>query len=166
MAYYNHSNAAYDFARFAPAEEEPYENEEPERAKPKKKAKTASHSTLKPAAVAKMIFIGIFVMISVGCIMVGNIKMTQLSEQISTTQKKLDRAKSEQISLNSKLESRMSLEKVESYATNKLGLVKIQPYQIQYVNLTDKDSVEVSGNSGATPDFIQNIINTVKEYIG
>lgn len=166
MAYYNNSNAAYDFARFAPAEEEPDENEESLRAKPQKKAKSAPNSALKPAAVAKMIIIGIFVMISVGCIMVGNIKMTQLSEQISTTQKKLDLAKSEQISLNSKLESRMSLEKVESYATNKLGLVKVQPYQIQYVNLTDKDNVEVSGKTGDVPDFIQNIINTVKEYIG
>lgn len=166
MAYYNNSNAAYDFARFAPVEEETYENEEPLSAKSKKKDKSASHSALKPAAVAKMIFIGIFVMISVGCIMVGNIKMTQLSEQISTTQKKFDRAKSEQISLNSKLESRMSLEKVETYATGKLGLVKVQPYQIQYINLTDKDNVEVTGKTGALPDFIQNIINSAKEYIG
>lgn len=164
MSSYNNSNAAYDFAAFAPAEE-------PEVAEPKRKHKKASNAKsapkelIKPVTVAKLIIIGLFVMISVGCIMVGNIKVTQLSDQIASAQKQLDKADSEKVSLNSKLESRMSLSKVEDYASNKLGLVKIQPYQLEYVNLTNKDNVEITGKQNPAAEIFNNIINNIKSYL-
>jgi hypothetical protein len=56
------------------------------------------------------------------------------------------------------------MQKVEDYAENKLGLVKVQPCQIQYVQLTDKDMVEVSGDSGGITGFFQNLFHSVLEY--
>jgi hypothetical protein len=176
MNYYNKSNAAYDLSRFAPAEGEQnlsgrgpqkqelpeLEKKELERRKAKKQA--AKKNAVKPATVVKWVFVSLFVMASLASIMVGNIKITRLNDQITNAQKTLDNAESKEVSLNAKLEARMSMSKVEDYATNKLGLVKVQSYQIQYVQLTDKDRVVVNGDAGGITGFFKNLFSSVLEY--
>lgn len=162
MSYYNNSNAAYDFERFAPKEE--VEEEKIQTPKLVKKKKVAQKSLVDRAMVVKFIVVGLFAMISIGCIMVGNVKMTQLSDEISSARTELNRVDSEKISLNSKLESRMSLTKVENYATANLGLVKTQPYQLQYVNFTDKDNVQLKDSSNFITKAFADLINNIKAY--
>lgn len=164
LNYYNKSNAAYDLSRFAPAEEPEEPEIEKQQKQPAPKKRKAVKKAVKPATVVKWVFISLFCMMSLASIMVGNIKITQLNDQISKTQKALDTEKSEQVTLNSKLEARMSMSKVEDYAVNKLGLVKIQPYQIQYVHLTDKDNVVVSSGDSGISSFFKNLFNSAKEY--
>lgn len=157
---YNNSNAAYDLTRFMPQEQQKAE-------KPKQPAPVKhklKKQAVRPAAVVKWVFVSLFVMMSLASIMIGNIKITQQNDEISSAQKNLNMVQSEQVSLNAKLESRMSMQKVEDYAVNKLGLVKIQPYQIQYIHLTDKDNVEINGNGLGITGFFENLINSVVEY--
>lgn len=158
------SNVAYDFSRFAPAEMPVAPVEEPKKLKTAVKKKQAKKQQVRPLAVVKWVFVSLFVMASLGSIMVGNIKITQLNDETTKMEKLLDTAKSEQVSLNSKLENRMSISKVEDYALNNLGLVKTQSYQIQYVQLTNQDKVEVLGNSGGVQGFFQDVINSIEEY--
>lgn len=157
---YNNSNAAYDLTRFMPQEQQKIaEPKLPAAAKQKLKKQA-----VRPASVVKWVFVSLFVMLSLASIMIGNIKITQQNDDIASAQKNLNMVQSEQVSLNAKLESRMSMQKVEDYATNKLGLVKIQPYQIQYVHFTDKDNVEVNGDGLSIEGFFENLINSVVEY--
>jgi hypothetical protein len=159
---YNKSNAAYDFSRFEPVEQ----NEEPEK-KQKVPAPVKKHlkkQSVKPATVVKWVFVSAFVMLSLASVMVGNIKITQLNDEITTTQESLNVLKSNQVSLDAKLEARMSMQKVEDYAVNKLGLVKVQPFQIEYIHLTDQDKVEVTGDSTGIIGIFKNLINSVMEY--
>jgi hypothetical protein len=164
MSYSNKSNAAYDFSRFAPALKPEEQKEERLQKKPMPRRHKAKKNAVKPATVVKCAFISLFVMMSLASIMVGNIKITQLSDQVASAQKALDTAKSEQVSLNSKLEARMSMSKVEEYAVNKLNLVKVQSYQIQYVHLTDKDKVVISDDHTGVTGFFKGVINSVLEY--
>lgn len=157
---YNNSNAAYDLSRFMPQEQQKIVEAKP-LAPVKRKVKKQA---VRPTSVVKWVFISLFVMLSLASIMVGNIKITQQNDDIAYAQKNLNMVKSEQVSLNAKLESRMSMQKVEDYAVNKLGLVKIQPYQIQYVHLTSKDNVEVSGSNLDFTGVFENVINSVVEY--
>lgn len=158
------SNVAYDFSLFAPEEEPEQLEQQPKEQKIVKKRSKAISKPVKPATLVKWVFVSLFVMLSLVSIMVGNIKITQLSDEITLTQKQLDTSKSVQVSLNSKLESRMSLTKVEDYAVNKLGLVKIQPYQIQYVHLTDKDKIEVSNDDSTITGFFNHVFDSILEY--
>lgn len=158
------SNVAYDFSLFAPEEEPEVIEEQPKVKKVVKKRKAAASKAVKPATVVKWVFMSLFVMLSLVSIMIGNIKITQLNDEITSTQKKLDTARSVQVSLNSKLESRMSLANVEEYAVDKLGLVKVQPYQIKYVHLTDTDKVEVSEDDSGVTGFFKHIYDSVLEY--
>jgi hypothetical protein len=164
MSYFNKSNAAYDFSRFAPVEEPMDEEPERQREQPAPKKQRAKKKAVKPATVVKWVFVSLFVMLSLASVIVGNIKVTQLSDQVASAQKALDTAESEQVSLNSKLESRMSMTKVEDYAVNKLGLVKVQSYQIQYVHLTNTDKVEVTDDASGITGFFKNVFNSVLEY--
>lgn len=161
---YNKSNAAYDFSNFEPAEQglelEPVKKQK----NPAPKKKQVKKQAVKPVTVIKWVFVSIFVMLSLTSIMVGNIKITQLDDQISKLQKNYNSIKSDQVSLNSQLETRMSMQKVEDYAVNKLGLVKVQPFQIEYVHFTDQDKVEVSSDNTGAMGSINNLIHSVEEY--
>lgn len=163
---YNKSNAAYDLSNFAPAPEQLPEKTETEKKKPaavhrKKKAKKNS---VKPSTVVKWVFVSLFVMISLGSIMVGNIRVTQINDKTTRVEKQLDIEKSKAVKLNSSIETRMSISTVENYAVNKLGLSKTQSYQIQYINLTDKDKVQILEKPSGLENIMQNVINTVEEY--
>jgi cell division protein FtsL len=159
---YNKSNAAYDFSRFEPVEQK----KEPEKMQkiPAPKKKQVKKQSVRPATVVKWVFVSAFVMLSLASIMVGNIKITQLNDEITNSQKSLDVLKSNQVSLDAKLEARMSMQKVEDYAVNKLGLAKVQPFQIEYVHLTNQDKVVVSGGGTGISGSFKNLIHSVMEY--
>lgn len=157
------TGAAYDFSAFLPEqreEEAPQPEKQPRRAAAKPRVK----SGIKPGTVVKYAFVSIFVMLALGSTMVGNIKINQLSDEISSTNKQLTTAQSEQVSLSAKLEARLSMQKVADYATGVLGLSKIQPYQIEYVHLVDQDKVVVSPCANDPLDFIKNLAASVVEY--
>lgn len=158
------TNVVYNFSRFAPAEIPETPIEEPKKVKTVVRKKKAKKQQVRPLAVVKWVFVSLFVMVSLGSIIVGNIKIAQLNDETAKMEKMLDTAKSEQVSLNSKLENRMSISKVEDYVSKNLGLVKTQSYQIQYVQLTNEDKVEVLGNSGGVEGIFQNVINYIEEY--
>lgn len=153
------TGAAYDFSAFLP------EQREEEAPKPEKKPRrAAAKPKVKPGTVVKYAFGSLFVMLALGSTVVGNIKINQLSDEISSTGKQLTTAQSEQVSLSAKLEARLSMQKVADYAAGVLGLSKIQPYQIEYVHLVDHDKVVVSPNGHDPLDFIKNLAASVVEY--
>lgn len=164
MNYMNKSNAAYDFSNFAPEPEPDDQKTKKIQKQPTPKKRSLKRKALRPVTVIKWAFVSIFVMMSVGSIMVGNIKITKLNDQVASEQKILDTAQSDEVSLNAKLEARMSMTKVDDYATNKLGLVKVQPYQIEYVHLTDKDKVVVNTDNSGVTGFFKKVFNSVLEY--
>lgn len=162
---YNKTNAAYDLSKFAPKEEiEEPEIEQPK--EPRRRMRLIENKMPKPATVVKWVFVSLFVMLSLTSIMVGNIKLTQLNDQMTSVQKSLNDAKSDEVSLNAQLETRMSMSQVEEYATSKLGLVKVQPYQVQYIHLTNTDKVVVSSDKTGMPAVFANVIDFFKEYFG
>ena len=57
---------------------------------------------------------------------------------------------SDTVRLNNSLNSIVSINKVEDYALNVLGMVKIQDYQVVYVDLSSEDAVIVA--NGKTTD--------------
>lgn len=152
---------AYDLSKFEPNSESKTHHSRP---KLLPKRIRDGMSTIRPAEAAKLIAVCLVIMLALVGMMVGNIKVAQLDENVSAAQKKLDTAKSEQVRLSAELESRMSLQKVENYAVNNLGLIKINPYQIQYVNITNKDKVEISSRENPVFAFFKNLYDDIMEY--
>ena len=75
----------------------------------------------------------------------SRIQLDEIKREISAQQSKINIIESENTKLEMKLNSMVSLDKVDDYAQNTLGMVKQEGYQVDYVNLSGSDEVLVSG---------------------
>lgn len=82
-------------------------------------------------------FLGLLVMES---------KINALDKQIASVESKIDIQEGEAVRLNAELSSKISSDKIESYAENVLGMVKAENYQISYIDLSEGDEIVVSGD--------------------
>lgn len=94
--------------------------------------------------------------------------LTRLTKEIGEKQTELDELQSEYVSLKTQQEQALSISYVEEYAQDTLGMVKLDPSQIKYIELTNPEVTEVS-NAGATlGDAVANLMRSftaVLEYL-
>ena len=61
----------------------------------------------------------------------------ELTKQIAMQETQIANAQSEHISLQSKLDSLVSISMIDEYAVNKLGMTKVKSNQIQYMDVSE-----------------------------
>ena len=88
-------------------------------------------------AVAVVSFVSLLVTFT---IVNNQIKLTELTSQIQTVEKKLGESESVKVQLEVRNESNFPLSKVEEVAVNELGMTKTDPSQIEYINLSRGDT--------------------------
>lgn len=135
-------NAAYDFSRFEAREVQLAEivdiTEHLEEKKPRYTLRYIARVVLAFAVIGLM----------VGPLIYNEVQINELNMQISRSERQLSEAVNEYIQIEMIAESRVSTEEVEYYATNVLGMKKVQPEQIIYISVNSGDKVEVT----AEPD--------------
>ena len=67
--------------------------------------------------------------------------LTETVNEISVAVKELEVLQSENVRLNMELEAMVSLKNIEEYATEQLGLSKLEKYQVSYVTLDEGERV-------------------------
>lgn len=136
--------AAYDLSLF-----EPKENKQPEQKHAKLRiVKKQGAARVSTKAIVKAAVLGTVILAMLVCMMLNNVKLVNLSGDMTKLTTSLTNEKSEYVTLNMQLESRMSLKNVETNALTKLGMQKVQSYQIEYINMSNGDKVVVSPDSG------------------
>lgn len=88
----------------------------------------------------------------------SQVKVDEINREISNVNSKIEVIDSENTRLNMELDSRISLDKVDDYAQNVLGMVKVENYQVSYVDLSGGDTVTISGGKQH-----KNIVEKVKD---
>lgn len=158
----------YDFSKFEPkpssyernaarkiVELPPFEQPEQEArmklVKRKKKSVAQAKAEMRAASLRsfKVIAVAVFLLSMFAALLYSKLRVDELDRQINRTQTGLTAAQSENVKLNMQLDSMISLEKVEDYAQNTLGMVKVENYQITYLDLSGQDAVHVSGGKRA-----------------
>ncbi|MBQ3876042.1 MAG: hypothetical protein II796_00745 [Oscillospiraceae bacterium] len=71
------------------------------------------------------------------------VQLTELTEQINQETKKLENSEREELRTRSQLVDKMSTHNIEEQAI-KLGMGKVQDYQVEYISIPRKDNVEVN----------------------
>ena len=71
------------------------------------------------------------------------VQLTELTEQINQDTRKLEVLEGEELRERSQLEEKMSAHNIEEQAA-KLGMGKVQDYQVEYINIQRKDNIEVN----------------------
>lgn len=80
-------------------------------------------------------------------------QLTELTTEVSQKNDTLSELTAENVSLTSRQMSSVNLDEVENYAVNTLGMVKMDNSQIEYVSLTNPDTVTVA-ESGISLDAL------------
>ena len=130
------SSAAYDLSRFAPT---------PEREQPRVRVienKKSQKAREMRAFSRKFTFICISLLILMSLTVYNRMLLTETKANIANKTQELVELQSENTYLNYQLETIISLKTAEEYATNNLGLVKIDAAQIEYLNLFDENVIE------------------------
>lgn len=97
----------------------------------------------------------------------NNMHLTSLTKQVGEEETKLKNLQSEYVSLKARQEQALSISYVEDYAQNTLGMVKLDPSQIEYIEMTNPEMTEVSGTA-TLGDAVANLMRgftAVLEYL-
>ena len=98
----------------------------------------------------KILAIACAVIIFMAMVIYSRVQLDEVNREINQVKNEIKIAQSDTVRLNNSLNSIVSINKVEDYALNVLGMVKIQDYQVVYIDLSSEDSVVVA--NGKTTD--------------
>lgn len=106
--------------------------------------------------------------IVLACVLLcGHISLNELTISADKKTKECGELVSANEHLEAELERKYSITNIEQIATEELGMVKIQSYQINTVNLADSDSVEITKKEkdNTVFDGIVASFNILLEYL-
>ena len=89
----------------------------------------------------------------------------ELTHQISDQRDELEELQGEALRLETELEGKTSLSAVGDYASEYLGLNKLDESQIQYVNLSNEDHIEVLTEERSTFS-LGKVVDQLKSFFG
>ncbi len=136
-------NVAYDLSMYESLLEQKPQKQE----KPAKQAKTVKFKNKKAFKTAvNVLSIAIAISMIIG-VVYTNSCITEIATGITDVQKQITELESEKAYLNFTLESRMSLNDIENYAVNVLGMVKMDSAQVEYVEVESENKVELNQNN-------------------
>lgn len=103
----------------------------------------------------KILAVACAVIIFMAMVIYSRVQLDEINREIQQVESAMKIAQSDTVRLNNSLSSVISINKVEDYALNVLGMVKVQDYQVVYVDLSGKDSV-VMANGKTTDGMVIN----------
>lgn len=92
-------------------------------------------------------------------------QINELYNEISSSKKKIELLTSENVRMQSELETKMSMKNVEDYAENMLGLTKLSKSQIVYMEVQADSVVEVTPETENVYITIRDKVDDLLEYI-
>ncbi|NLB36572.1 MAG: hypothetical protein GX824_04630 [Clostridiales bacterium] len=145
----NNNNTAYDFSMFEPRRANPVKEKSKSVSKPKivpqkSERQLAAEFLRSIPKVAKIFVFSVLCFAVIGSSVFAKAQLTEISYAQNAAQARLERAEAENTRLKMEFSALVSLDKIEEYARNELGMVKCERYQITYLDLAGDDKVVVS----------------------
>jgi len=94
----------------------------------------------------KIISVTVVLFCMISSLIYCRVTIDNIGREITAVETAISEAKSEEVRLQTQLDSMISLDKVEDYAVNTLGMVKLENYKITYFTFCDEDAVVFSGD--------------------
>lgn len=107
-------------------------------------AQVRSETQMAAKQVKKIFAIAITILMFMAMVIYSRVQLDEINRDINNKENAIQLAQSDSIKLNNALSSMVSINNVEEYAANVLGMVKVQDYQVVYVDLSSNDSVVVA----------------------
>ncbi len=145
---YNRNERIVSYNSSAAPKVKPESQKKPQLELVKKPRMTAQQirqqSIIETKKTIKVMAVAITIMLFMAVAIYSRIQLDEINREISSVEKKIELAQSDSVKLNNELNAIVSIDNVEEYAVNVLGMEKIQDYQVEYVDLSSNDRVEVA----------------------
>ena len=112
--------------------------------------------------IANIVSVAVLITLIVAVI-ATNAAITTTSTEIAGLENEIVRLESEKSYLEFTLESRMTLDQIESYAENQLGMVKMDSSQKKYVQLESENKIVV--NQSPVKEKLDEAIQPILSYL-
>lgn len=99
--------------------------------------------------IAVIITVSVVMFMLLGINMYSRTRLTVLAQEAEKIQTSISEEQSRMVDLQSRLTQKMSTDAVLDYATNRLGMVKGNRSQINYITVNGSDSVVYNDDSGS-----------------
>lgn len=134
-----------------------YENaaEKPRRQENKKNISVAKAKAENRGSAPKVFFMAIAAALLLTLVVYGKMQNAAIYNEISEQTRYVDTLRSENVRMQTAIESKSGLKAVEDYAENVLGMQKLDKSQIEYLSLEN-------GNVAEVPDQDDNIFVKIK----
>ena len=144
------SSEAYDFALFEPKRRQAELPKEKTNIieLPREKLEQNRRAKTKPVAGVSALLASAVVAGIAGTLVYGPVELTELTDSLNAATKALNEDQSLYTQMKMKSDSQLSLEKIENYATQTLGMQKIDQSQVTPIELSKGDKSEVLQKSG------------------
>lgn len=154
-------NLAYDLSLFEERKKEEKQITREEVAVKEAKAQRKGNTLLALKIVSTVLIIGF----TVGLMLYFNAQIYELNDTISGLNATLVAAQAEEVRLNVSLDQKISMENIEEYITEDLGMVKQEKYQMHYVDLSEGDKIVVADKGGSSIwNGVKEFFEDIKEY--
>lgn len=113
------------------------------------------HNIFYVAAIS--IFVIIFTAVSI-TIVQSNVLINELNAQIVATESEISMLEGEQTQYQIQIDSKLSEEKIESYAEDALGMTKAENMEKEFITMSGEDKAEILAEDGS-----KNVFETIAD---
>jgi cell division protein FtsL len=109
-----------------------------------------------------------FFLIIGGYLLYSHIALNEVSSDLLAAKQELTKLEGEAGNLQVSIDSKNSMGEIERIATEELGMVKIENYQIQTINLLKDDTVEIVKDTPTNDSWWDGVVaefNILLEYL-
>lgn len=135
---------------YVPAERKKKKAQKPKLVQPKPVSRKQVESEVRASrvAAARVCAVALFALIILGSLIYSRVVLTNCKSELYKQNQILETAQSENVRLNMKFNSMMSMDKIEEYAQSQLGMVKKESYQVRYFDMSqNSDNKAESGKN-------------------
>ncbi len=157
------STTAYDFSRFSASVPQiiPGVKQPPQL----RVVKTETPKNIGVSPRALLCFLALLGIVA--GMLYNNVLLTEMTSEIQQLEQRYQQLQSENRRMTVELESRVPLREVQEKAQNMLGMSKIEPYQVRYIDLGEQEGVRMVQIPDPTaPEMVLGMIKPLFSGIG
>lgn len=161
------NNTAYDFSRFEPKQREQAEEVQKNNIieLPQEQIEKNARPRLHPVRLLSTLAMFAVILATVGSLVYGQVQLTELTDSINNTEKALAESESLYTQLQMKSDAMLSIDSVESYAEQNLGMRKTEKSQVEYISIAQGDEGTVLQSVGEE-SILDQIWNWFRQLLG
>ncbi len=151
-------NLAYDLSKYENAVAKPSQEE-------KRKIRIQKARAEAAGSPVKVIVIAIAAGILLGMVIYSKVENASVHAEITELNSQVDMLRSENVRMQTEIESKSALRSVEDYAENILGMQKLDKSQIEYLSLENGNVVDIPESNDNIFLKIKRSFEDFMEYI-